>query len=247
MTTISHIHTNCKECVFAQYDQNTQIGCGLDYINRYKEKGVRVLEVYDSDKEFYVLNDKKCIGYRENKWLTNNNLSNDSDMLNRVSIYKETNTIDYIAIIDTKNLKLDDLINIFDQISYSKILPKKVFIIRYNDNENFKFENLKSILDNLQYAWKINTCVGDSTFSYFMDNIATFNKQARFVVSIIAPSDHISKVITTANDIVHNKLDTFMIVGNKDKTCLIFSSYVYKYGKYIGDNIFDNIDNYKEV
>ena len=75
MTSIPAIHTSCKKCVFAIYDNITQTGCHLDYIAKYREKNISILEAYDEQKEFYVIGDKKCPGYREDSWFKDNNLT----------------------------------------------------------------------------------------------------------------------------------------------------------------------------
>lgn len=247
MTQISDIHTSCKNCVFATYNESTQTGCGLNYIDVYKKLNIQILEVYDYDKEFYVINDKKCIGYRELKWLDNNNMGHDVDMETKVSKFRSLNKIDYIAIIDTKKIKISDLEQIIDSFKTSQILPKKIYLIRYANIPDMKFNDLKIVLDKIECPWKIYTCVDDSPFSYFMDNIIGNDKSARFVLSIIENNNDSIAVVEKANKIVHEELGNFIILGNKDKTSIIFSGTVYKYGRATGENIFDNLENYKEV
>ena len=84
MSIIHAIHTPCKNCVFAKYEENTQTGCELDYIEKYKNLESEILEVYDNDKEFYVINDKKCLGYREPKWFEQLSMS-DSSMEEKIN------------------------------------------------------------------------------------------------------------------------------------------------------------------
>lgn len=92
---INTIHTPCKSCVFAKYDNNTQNGCELNYLDKYRTKNASILEAYDDEKEFYIINGKKCMGYRENKWFKQFNLEN-SDIESKIKIYKEKNYLDYI-------------------------------------------------------------------------------------------------------------------------------------------------------
>ena len=55
MTPISKIHTPCKDCVFALYNDITQVGCKTKTLDIFKQRGVTILEVYDEEKEFYVI------------------------------------------------------------------------------------------------------------------------------------------------------------------------------------------------
>lgn len=94
---IALVHTPCKECIFANYDSNTQVGCALNYIEKYKKQNVEILEVYDEDKNFYVINHKKCLGYRNNKWLEK---QKNKDHKTLKAIIKSENNIKYIAIVE---------------------------------------------------------------------------------------------------------------------------------------------------
>jgi len=64
---VSQVHTTCRHCVFAQFDETgkTQTGCKLGKIDDYKNAGVEVLEVFDDkDVEFYLINGRFCMFYR---------------------------------------------------------------------------------------------------------------------------------------------------------------------------------------
>lgn len=64
---VSQVHTTCRHCVFAKFDETgkTQTGCKLGKIQDYKDAGVEVLEVFDDkDTEFYLINGRFCMFYR---------------------------------------------------------------------------------------------------------------------------------------------------------------------------------------
>ena len=56
METIKPIHTPCKDCTFAIYEGKTQNGCHLNLLEKYKNKNLEILEAYDEQKEFYIIN-----------------------------------------------------------------------------------------------------------------------------------------------------------------------------------------------
>jgi hypothetical protein len=57
---LNKVHTSCKNCIWANYEGNTQIDCGLGRIKKYKN----VIECYDEEKEFFVINKAYCLFYR---------------------------------------------------------------------------------------------------------------------------------------------------------------------------------------
>jgi len=61
---ISHTSTACKECVFAVYDGNTQTSCKLNKIQDYRNAEIDIVDVYDDDKNFYIINGRFCLFFR---------------------------------------------------------------------------------------------------------------------------------------------------------------------------------------
>ena len=61
---VSQVHTACKNCVFSVYEKNTQTSCKLDKIKDYKDAGISVIEVQDGEKDFYVIDGRFCMFYR---------------------------------------------------------------------------------------------------------------------------------------------------------------------------------------
>ena len=63
------LQTNCKECLFAIYNKDTQTGCMTNRIDMFRNtpRGDVVIEAYDEEKEFYVI-DGLCNYFRQPKW-----------------------------------------------------------------------------------------------------------------------------------------------------------------------------------
>lgn len=245
--TINKIHTPCKDCVFAVYDNKTQNGCSLEYLNIYKSNSVDVLEAYDDEKEFYIINGKKCIGYRENKWFKQFNLEN-ADLETKISKYRETNVLDYIAVIDLKSISIENLSHLIKQISTCGIQPKKIILIRYADNElKFPYQTIENILkdNNISCVWRIQTIL-DLSLSYhqILDNIVLLNNKNRFTLCINNDNHDITNIVEKTNKIVHHDLGQFDIISNKTQDCIIFSSVIYRFQGFHGQNLLDMKDSY---
>ena len=62
---LQEINTSCKDCVFATWEEDTQVGCDLGKIKLYKERKTPIIEAFDDeDKEFFVVK-AWCSTYRE--------------------------------------------------------------------------------------------------------------------------------------------------------------------------------------
>lgn len=249
MTTVNTIHTPCKSCVFAIYDNQTQTGCSLSYLEGYKEEGL-LLEAYDEDKEFYIINSKKCIGYRENKWFDQFNMSN-STVEEKILKFYETNKLHYLLFIDLKNITYDQLDDICNQVSLSVSQPKKIIFIRHNNEIlDFTYEKIEKLIKkyNINYTWRIQTMLDDSLSSIeILHNIVVINPKYRFVVSVSEYSGDIMNTINETNDIIHNKLEQFIVASNPQHSCIIFGGGVYRFAVAGNENILSNKEAYRII
>ena len=246
MTLINSIHTPCKNCTFALYNENTQTGCALKYLDKYKD----IIEAYDDSKEFYIINNKKCIGYRENSWFNQFNMEDDS-LDTKIAKYHETNKLHYLALVDLHYINLEQLDNICQQITESVSQPQKIIFIRHKDNSIiFTYENIENIIKkyNINYSWRIQTML-DDTISYreILHNAVVINPKYRFICSIEKYTDQIYKVINTINDKIHHQLGSFMIASTPDYSCRIFSGGVYRFGLVNKQDILSDKSTYEII
>lgn len=61
-------NTPCKNCTFAIYDDVTQTGCSRGMLDKFKAVGANIIEAYDQDKEFYVIENRICPFNRSEAW-----------------------------------------------------------------------------------------------------------------------------------------------------------------------------------
>lgn len=238
MTQIDTVHTPCKDCVFAIYENKTQTNCALNYIDLYRNNNIEILEAYDEDKEFLIINKKKCIGYREPKWFEQFNMSN-STIEDKIIKFNETNKLNYLLIIDLLNFTIESFRQLCYNISRLDIKPQQLIIIRHIDDKlNFPYESISSVLQNSNIKWRIQTMVDNSiNHNQIIHNLIIINPKYRFVCSINNYIDNLNELINNSNRIVHEDLDQFIVLSSKNKYCLIFSSILYRYNILDGKNI----------
>lgn len=58
----------CKECAFANYEGNEQVGCELNRLEKFRQQDC-VVDAYDDDKKFAVISQRICNTYRTPKSL----------------------------------------------------------------------------------------------------------------------------------------------------------------------------------
>jgi hypothetical protein len=233
MSQIKAIHTNCKNCVFAVYNINTQTGCHLDYLNKYKNIGSEILEVYDENKEFYVINDKKCLGYRENSWFNQFDLAH-ATLEDKIAKFKELNHISYCVGIDLRNIKtINQLELIIEEINNSNILPKKIVVFRFPKHaKTFSYDNVRSVLSKVSKSikWRIQSMLDqEEPEESIVYNFSVNNKSYRFLMYINNYTSSIPGIIKKANSLVYDNLQFFNAVSDKNKQAYVFSGGLYRY------------------
>lgn len=232
---IDIIHTPCKSCVFALYKDKTQIGCHLGYLDKYKDKGLNLVEAYDNELEFFVINGKKCVGYRENSWFAKYGLEH-ATLEDKTSKFKELNRIDYVLVINFIEIgdTQADIDNLKSALSLLTIHPKKIVFIRGPEgSETTIYASIQKLMteSKIDCPWRIQTMVDNSISNEnILHNIINHHKSYRFVCNIKkSECDNLNRVINKANDIVYNDLNQFMVLADQDGSCMIFSAGVYRF------------------
>lgn len=247
MQSISKIHTPCKNCVFAKYENITQTGCALSYLDKFRSKNVEILEVYDEEKEFYVINNKKCLGYRENKWFDQFDLQH-SSLDEKIKKFKEFNHLSYLLVVDLKDFDDTSFDLLKEQIQNSSIKPQKIIFIRYQWINNFHFNKIKRLLDtaNIDCRWRIQTMVDDSLCEKdILHNIVNNNKEYRFIVSVNKPGNNLKLLIEKANTIVYEDFGIVTALKNTDGSIILFSAPSYRWSNLVEKkNILEDETNY---
>ena len=238
---ISTIHSCCKNCVFAIYDSNSQKGCSLNYLDVYKNNNIEVLEAYDDEKEFYIINDKKCIGYRENSWFEEIGMK-DASVEEKILRFKKDNELNYVIVLNLKTFTFNDLDMLLKQIADISIKPQKIILIRFIDDEKqFEYNKINELFlkHGINIQWRIQTIVDtQAVYLEILHNITMINPQYRFILSVENPSDKINYLVNKTNSIIHEDLGQILVATDNDKNCLIYSSIVYRYGAITKNHIF---------
>jgi len=156
--------TPCKECPFAIYDGITQTDCKFDLIKRYKDHGINVIEAYDEDKEFYVI-DKQCMYARSKNWV---HLKEPFD-LQTLKLHKEIK-IEYQAIVFANDNLEDTKITVASLVNQTH-KPSHIAIIRQVDCK-IKPRELVDVVKNHGIKWNVrNTIREDIPNSFMIDYI----------------------------------------------------------------------------
>jgi len=188
------IRTNCKNCVFAVCDSNTQTGCLHNRIEKY---GTDVISAYDNDKEFYVI-DRLCTYYRDVAWGYS---SLDIDKVENES------AISFDLIFDCGDLNKRQCQAIIDFINYNNYYSNKLNIVLMH--ENHKYETAKEKIIHITSETKnvnISVCLD---VQYFMYELLKKTKNAYHCL-VNEPENLDIDILNQLNDYVNEDLGKFI-------------------------------------
>lgn len=243
-------HSPCKLCSFAKYEGITQTDCYLGFIDKYRNNHIEIIEAYDEDKEFYVINGKKCFGYKEDNYFKSRNLEN-SSIEEKIEYVKSKLKINYVAVVNVKMFSLKELSEVFNTMSQLSVKPKNIVLVRYQDDKNiYPYEELKTLLDNKMHniKWRIQTII-DSQQSYedCLHVVTNTHKKNNFILSINGDYSNLSNIINYAQDAVYEKFTFFGVLSNASRKTIFYNSIVYRTGIFHGIDIFTKQEEYQIV
>lgn len=146
---ISNLHTTCKKCCFAEYTENTQVGCSLGVIEKLRTTNPNdIVEVYDNDKEFFIINNRTCMYCRDHNWAA---FHKNDDLENKVRSQVQLK-INYIIYYDATSTS-EQLLDTLRSVNHQK-LPTKSVIVLNNSGQELSGD-IQSFLATHQIPWVI--------------------------------------------------------------------------------------------
>jgi len=148
MKEISVISTACKNCLFATYNNKTQIGCQLGRVEKVKNHSIyELIEVEDDEKEFYILNNHVCPYQRTNTWIH----TKDHDKISKV---KEEVYMPWAAILFYRHNDIESVEQRIKELKSQKVQPKVVtLVIDPKDIDQKNFRSLHQMMEDNFDLW----------------------------------------------------------------------------------------------
>lgn len=181
---ISVVSTTCRDCLFAEYDDDTQVGCHLNKIDKIKNHSVyELIEATDNDKNFYVLNYHLCLHQRIKGWP-----HDDQPMEEMIKTVKEEVKMNWGAILILKDEPLNDMSRVqkrLDEILNQPKSPSWIGIV--NQDVDLDVYWIINYLNEKGVSWKIESGEGD--VRKHIDTLFNKFKKHKFVFYSVFESD----------------------------------------------------------
>lgn len=201
---ISVISTTCKNCLFAEYDGDTQINCALGKVDKIRNHPIyQILEATDGEKNFYILNYHLCLQQRVPGWVHDKKSINEMKELVREEI-----KMNWGAILVLKNEPLIDMSRVekrLEEILNQTNPPSWIGIINHDNDLDVYW--IINYLSERNIKWSIES--GEETTRDYIDIIMKKFQKNKFVFYGVFESD--KKVDSTFYDkLYRNVIENLM-------------------------------------
>jgi len=190
--TLHKQHTPCKNCAFAIYKDDTQVACELGVLTQYKQYShVNIVEAFDAQKEFYIVNGIRCAFRRSHAWIQQLLDMSDTtgDMSRRelnpiiLQHFDTTTQIPYIAFI----LFDDNMYDTIDNLIQQQHKPQYIVILKETETklqDTAQLQNLMQILKSTGIPWRIVDIGASSNYHHEIHKLL-IHTYKQFLVAII--------------------------------------------------------------
>lgn len=147
LPVIAEINTPCKYCAFGLWVDKTQVGCVAERLKQFKDANVELVECFDDEAEFFVINGRNCNYFR------NVNTLGDFDVMELLKQVKEETTIKCDLILMANDLaKLENSIG---AVKSWTVKPNTLILL----NNNYTTQEIIDVVTETKYIgkWKIVT------------------------------------------------------------------------------------------
>jgi len=208
---------SCKGCVFSNKIGNTQIGCDLNKLDRFRESGINVKEAYDDSEEFFLI-ERLCQFYRDDNWAENFSEEGLHDQVN-----KEVVVSCGFIIIHEEGKPLDDVRTTFKGIQSQKIPPRYVtlvvskneenpFNVRHVCHEHFDFPNVP---ENIPF--NVVTMLSEDPTTLEMVDEAFHQSLNGYYIIFKSGQKIPEDFVENLNESINDRLDQVSMVRPKDE------------------------------
>jgi len=240
--------THCRDCAFAVFANNKQIGCQYDRIEKFKNLGMEVKEVTENDLTYYSINTfcNHCVN--KDVWEKTEN--------RETALYNFTAIKNTFIFIDEQNSDFSQtynkLLSSCHSAIFADIRPKNILYIltnatRFNSKENESLLDLmRSILKDTGIEFSISYPLEGDTWNEYLYQIKGKIKTDYF--SVFESGEKISPYFNThLNNILNIDVISFIVVSAEKSGWTINRKFLEIFGwhnpVFCGQAILDEVES----
>lgn len=204
------LSTTCRNCIFSSTTPALN-GCYFNLVERYKAKGVHVIDGQGEDAGFYILKDKICVYKRTDKWTEKHNITGQWDNIFS-QLEKEQHVIAEFFVYMGKHHTESMLRKTVRSISRMVHKPTRVIIIK-NQNPISLYEIRNICNESIPNMWGVEL-ITNTDLTSRQKCIEMLSQKLRCHYFSIFDAGFVihEDFLTNLNKMIYDDLDTPVII-----------------------------------
>jgi len=200
-------HTSCKNCIFAEYEENTQVGCTAGRLDVFRNREEEIIEAYDEEKEFYVIDKRICMYKRPESW-KHADLPHDE----QITTIKEEIKIPLHVIIMGEDF--DDICKTINSLVAQEVQPAHITVLRPYGSvlHDTKIRTITSYLDQSGIPWKLQNILNPDVEPEKYEDLVVDIAKPRYYMTLNAGCEIPSDTIRILNEKINEELFRFYVL-----------------------------------
>jgi hypothetical protein len=186
-----------------------------------KKHGIEILEVFDDEKEFFVINNTKCMCWRYINWPYAD--KSFEEQVNQITL---ESIVPHHTIVFANNKSID-ILNTIHSLYNQALKPTKITIVRKNNCTLLPSE-LANMFKDLNIPWRIENLMLEYSDEEIIDTIVPFVEALVYSVyyaGFIVPKDTLEQL---NNKITNEFLQFCLLEPNNTGNGLTVSQKIHK-------------------
>jgi len=237
--------TSCKACVFAEYDDMTQVGCSRGMLKKYKDVGANVVEAYDEDREFMVIENRLCPFYRTKGWI-DRIPEEDFDATVERMLALETR-LSFHAIVFVEDHNIESVCSTIDSLYAQNNRPARVTVVRPRTS-TIKPRDIRELFnEDCGFKWRIENLIGPTPRDVVTHSVHKKSgrvQPCQYYAVVDAGHVFDEQYFYEINEAIIGSLLQFAMIESKE--CIVIPNPVHQYWHFHGNHEITIAENIRE-
>lgn len=225
------IVTSCLDCVFAQWDDNEQVGCDFDRLDKFEENGAEVVGHDGETKKWFTIEGRFCNACRDHDWGKRHQRREWKSLVEEATSLKVA-----ILIYVDDSTSVEEVARTLDSVVAQEHPPNEIVIALHNPPlEERSYVNLVRSMD-LKIPWFVKRVnpeqvlgYNESIAHYIALDLALASVSSTYYCLVCANHELPSNFLKTVNNAVNVEMMRFVaLLPDDDGNRLVIQSNLHK-------------------
>ena len=237
---VSMASTACRNCFFADYDENIQIGCKAGRLEKFSQAGIKIIQLNkDSEgKTSFIIDGKTCVYYRNHEWIESQ-YKDLSDEQVKEKVQSQLRIPYHVLLFVRKGNTIKDVDIRLAELQNQKVPPKMVTLIDRSHTTDIILGEMMKLFQNYSFDhWRVQSIQAvDQVDSDVIDLVSDSTKKIQYMFYMVFECDFPipSLMSEDLHKSLHDDMKAFVVLQS-NKNGVGYGALKAAHAKYTGNS-----------